>query len=525
LAPLVDRYSGLVYSVVSRVLAQQQDCEDACQATFLSLVRSAKSIKSTKALSSWLYTAAFRISIRIRRANRLNVSATPMEDLQMIASKRTALSSESSSDLDPEILFQELDRLPDEIRQTLIEHFMLGYTAPEIATRMDLSVSAVEGRIRRGRSKLHQALEKRGVAMLAILAAFAIPKSAVLASPNSVHDLCLEAIEAPSTLLEAASVHPFDSSSPMSARVYSLLEGEPVMFRMSKVAMISVAGAMGLVGSLAMGLSMWPMLGVGANNPVLSSSFAESDPFAMSDPPAESEVRAESTSSSGEPLNRTDALDAKDQSGALAWRKQSENINRAIAATRLSLDRTTIPVTDEITMNDIFEQIRIATGLSVMVNESQVSLDVDAAAMAGLGLKGQMTLQDMLELLSDRGQFNYVLHPTRIELVDVDSAGVTRIYDVRELLRTQTSVERKNLSKLVSLSVYREQDSANGGSFHVHVLGNALIAICDDRTHRRLETLLGELITAAIDLSDESAFPEPPNNNAPMGMGGGGGMM
>jgi RNA polymerase sigma factor (sigma-70 family) len=61
---LVWRHGPMVLAVCRRMLRHAQDAEDALQATFLTLVRKAGSIRKRQALGSWLHKVAFRIALR-----------------------------------------------------------------------------------------------------------------------------------------------------------------------------------------------------------------------------------------------------------------------------------------------------------------------------------------------------------------------------------------------------------------------------------------------------------------------------
>jgi hypothetical protein len=65
-AALVQRHGPMVLGVCRRLLRNSYDAEDAFQATFLLLVRNARSIARPESVSSWLYGVAFKIAVRAR---------------------------------------------------------------------------------------------------------------------------------------------------------------------------------------------------------------------------------------------------------------------------------------------------------------------------------------------------------------------------------------------------------------------------------------------------------------------------
>ncbi len=213
LEPLVLRYSGLVYSVVSRVVYQAQDREDACQATFLTLVRSASRIRNQHSIASWLYSTAFRIALRIRNRSRNNTSPLSTEDISLAEPAMPDPLTRISQDMDFEKLNNELQNLPQSLREPLIEHYFLGLTAPQIAERMDLSISAVEGRLRRGKQRLRTELARKGIGMSIVLTAAASWTQNSVDASEHITRLCLQAVAHGSGLSSSIGTETAQSNS------------------------------------------------------------------------------------------------------------------------------------------------------------------------------------------------------------------------------------------------------------------------------------------------------------------------
>jgi Sigma-70 region 2 len=66
---LVERHGPMVGQVCHAVLRDRHDAQDAFQAAFLVLARSAGSIRRRDSLASWLYGVALRVAARARTAS------------------------------------------------------------------------------------------------------------------------------------------------------------------------------------------------------------------------------------------------------------------------------------------------------------------------------------------------------------------------------------------------------------------------------------------------------------------------
>ncbi|MDP6446526.1 MAG: sigma-70 family RNA polymerase sigma factor [Pirellulaceae bacterium] len=162
-AELFRRYAPLVMSVCQRVLGDRHAAEDALQATFLVLAERADTIRRPGSLASWLYGVAFRISTRLAAA-RSKRREEPLSDEERIAANvhpLVELATRHQQLLVDELLLE----LPATYRDPLLLRYFVGRTNEQIACEIGISVSAVEGRLKRGRKRLRGDLLRRGVTL------------------------------------------------------------------------------------------------------------------------------------------------------------------------------------------------------------------------------------------------------------------------------------------------------------------------------------------------------------------------
>ena len=171
----------MVMGVCRQILRRPHDADDAFQATFLVLVRKARSIRVGDSLAPWLYGVAYRTAQRARNvASRYRPAVVePMEE-PMGPSR----DEEFDFDLRP-LLHDELSRLPVKYRDPIVLCHLEGKSHEEAARLLQWPVGTVSGRLSRGRQLLKSRLERRGVAVSPMLlsANWLAGTSGVVATP------------------------------------------------------------------------------------------------------------------------------------------------------------------------------------------------------------------------------------------------------------------------------------------------------------------------------------------------------
>jgi RNA polymerase sigma factor (sigma-70 family) len=246
-AELVQRHGGMVLRVCQRVLNNPDDVEDAFQATFLVLVRKARSIAKWEALGSWLYGVAYRVA---RKARAEAARRQGHEKLAAGPATHQVGSEEDWFEVRP-IIDEEVNRLPEKYRRPIVLCYFEGKTYEEAARLLGWPAGTASVRLARARELLRIRLTRRGLALSAGALAAGLAKEAVAAT-----ELFLPGEAAGRTVLSFAAG---GGTADISIRVVALAKGvlkAMVAHKLKAVVAVLVAigvsciGA-GLVGRLA----------------------------------------------------------------------------------------------------------------------------------------------------------------------------------------------------------------------------------------------------------------------------------
>ncbi len=272
-AGLVERYGPLVLGVCRRVLRQEQDAEDAFQATFLVLSQRAGTIRKRESLSSWLHGVAFRVAMRARqqatrrRAREAQSKTVPPDDPSWKAAWREV----------QVVLDEEIQALPEKYRSVFVLCCVEGCPQAEVARRLGIKEGTVWSRLAQARKLLQDRLARRGVALSAVLAATALAAGRAPAVP-----VTLAAVTVKAATLFATGTLP---AGTVAANVLGLAKGvHKTMIPTLKTTALFLL----TLGALALGLGV-----------TLHLCHADAHPAAQSQPPAPAPVAPEAKAEAG----------------------------------------------------------------------------------------------------------------------------------------------------------------------------------------------------------------------------------
>jgi RNA polymerase sigma factor (sigma-70 family) len=162
---LLRRHGPMVYRVCWRVLQQDQDVEDAFQATFLLLAQKLQTVRKQASLASWLHGVAHRVALKAKAW-----AATRSRHEHRAAASRTGPADDVTWRELRGILDTELARLPDRWRLPLILCYLESRTQDEAAVQLGWSKNTLRRRLEEAREALRRRLARAGVRTAALSA-------------------------------------------------------------------------------------------------------------------------------------------------------------------------------------------------------------------------------------------------------------------------------------------------------------------------------------------------------------------
>jgi polysaccharide export outer membrane protein len=189
---LVVRHAPRVLGVCRQVLQGPHDVEDAFQSTFLLLARNAASIRKRESLGHWLHGVAHRLAVRLKvKSARRGTAERESRGVGMASPKPE---DEVNRRELRQVIHEEIDRLPERLRQPVMLCYLEGLTNEAAARHLGCPSGTLKVRLATAREILHGRLARRGLALSISLLLFLRTRSASAAEvPRRLVDTTVNA--------------------------------------------------------------------------------------------------------------------------------------------------------------------------------------------------------------------------------------------------------------------------------------------------------------------------------------------
>jgi RNA polymerase sigma factor (sigma-70 family) len=227
---IVRRHGPMVMGVCRRVLQNEQDAEDAFQATFLVLVRRHSFRQSPVKMAGWLHGVAHRTALEARRAAAI----------RRAREARALARTETPENRYPElwsVLDEEIGRLAKKNRAAVVLCDLEGRTRKDVARLLGWPEGTVASRLARGRKTLAQRLARRGFPAALVMGALAEGAASAYVPYRLLH----------ATASAAGAV----SETLVTTNIVALVEGVLRSMLLTKIKTAIAAGL--VVGLIAIG--------------------------------------------------------------------------------------------------------------------------------------------------------------------------------------------------------------------------------------------------------------------------------
>jgi RNA polymerase sigma factor (sigma-70 family) len=158
-AVLMQRHGPEIFRLCKRLLGQEEDAEDALQATFTALARQARSRKWRKSVGRWLFKVAHYVALKARDKTARSHSMQRYVELNQPTAPLTEMELAELGN----ILAEELRGLPSKFRQPLVLCYLRELSQEDVSRRLGVPRRTLQRRLEEGRVRLRLRLMNRGL--------------------------------------------------------------------------------------------------------------------------------------------------------------------------------------------------------------------------------------------------------------------------------------------------------------------------------------------------------------------------
>ncbi len=163
---IVETHQEKVRNTCFRFVNNSEDADDVAQDVFIQVYESLSHFRKESELSTWIYRIAVNKSLDFIRKKKRKKRFAQITSLFGLSEEKEEIqlpgSDNPHSELEDkerqQILKRAVDKLPDNQKIAITLSKYEGYSNKDIASIMDISLSAVEALIHRAKNNLHKRL-------------------------------------------------------------------------------------------------------------------------------------------------------------------------------------------------------------------------------------------------------------------------------------------------------------------------------------------------------------------------------
>ncbi len=155
---VIRRFQGPIYSLLIRMLGNEEDAQELLQVTFFRVYKYRHNFDPERKLVTWIFTIASNLAKKEwrRRSRWVNV---PLEYVNLTSPGKTAPHYSAGRVELTSSLEEAIDRLPPHYREPFLLREKEEMTYEEIAEVLGIRLGTVKSRINRARGRLREMLE------------------------------------------------------------------------------------------------------------------------------------------------------------------------------------------------------------------------------------------------------------------------------------------------------------------------------------------------------------------------------
>ena len=151
-APLLERYSKQVFTLIVKIVGNREDAEELTQDVFVKAYGSLAKFRAESAFSTWIYRIAYNTAISATRKKRFD--CIPIDEAFMPDVPDETFFEDADDDRRLEYLHRALEQIPPDERAMVMFFYKENRSMEEIAAITGLTETNVKTKMFRIRKKL-----------------------------------------------------------------------------------------------------------------------------------------------------------------------------------------------------------------------------------------------------------------------------------------------------------------------------------------------------------------------------------